>query len=135
MGLERSFLFLGSKCSKYNRVFFNASLYTIYSLNTFVVFFGNYWVSISLFFHNLIGKPSQKYGLPFSVLLRSSLGFRGAKFLRLLRSSVGIFMFGVQTYFLSKANWLSNKNFNFSIDNLTSRSRNFFNFFIGSKYY
>ncbi len=53
-------------------------------------------------FCNLIGKPSQKFGLPFAVLLRSSLGFNGAKFFGLIRSMVGIFMFGIQTYFLSK---------------------------------
>ena len=41
--------------------------------------------------------------LPFPVLLRTSLGFRGANIFALLRGSVGIFMFGVQTYFLSKA--------------------------------
>ena len=48
------------------------------------------------------GKPSQKFGLPFVVLLRSSLGFNGAKFFGLIRSLVGIFLFGIQTYFLSK---------------------------------
>ena len=37
------------------------------------------------------------------VLLRSSLGFRGAKYFGFIRSIVGIFMFGIQTYFLSKA--------------------------------
>ena len=81
-----------------------ASLYTIYSLNTFVVFFGTILGSFFVYlFCNLIGKPSQKFGLPFAVLLRSSLGFNGAKFFGLIRSLVGIFMFGIQTYFLSKA--------------------------------
>ena len=81
-----------------------ASLYTIYSLNTFVVFFGTILGSILVyFFSNLIGKPSQKFGLPFVVLLRSSLGFKGAKYFGLLRSFVGIFLFGIQTYFISKA--------------------------------
>ena len=80
-----------------------ASLYTIYSLNAFVVFFGTILGSLLVYFlSNLIGNPSQKFGLPFAVLLRSSLGFRGAKFFGLLRSMVGIFMFGIQTYFLSK---------------------------------
>jgi NCS1 family nucleobase:cation symporter-1 len=51
----------------------------------------------------LIGKPSQKFGLPFSVLLRSSFGVRGAKYIGSLRALVGTFMFGIQTYFLSKA--------------------------------
>ena len=35
-------------------------------------------------------------------MLRSSLGFNGAKFFGLIRSLVGIFLFGIQTYFLSK---------------------------------
>ena len=36
-------------------------------------------------------------------MLRSSLGFNGAKYFGFLRSLVGIFLFGIQTYFLSKA--------------------------------
>ena len=81
-----------------------ASLYLIYDMNSLVVFFGTLIGSLLVyFFSNLIGKPSQKFGLPFVVLLRSSLGFNGAKFFGLLRSIVGIFIFGVQTYFLSKA--------------------------------
>ena len=81
-----------------------ASLYVVYDLNTFVVFFGTILASILVyFFSNLIGKPSQKFGLPFVVLLRSSLGVSGAKYFGFFRSFVGIFMFGIQTYFLSKA--------------------------------
>ena len=81
-----------------------ASLYLIYDLNSFVVFFGTLLGSLLVyFFSNLIGKPSQNYGLPFVVLLRSSLGFNGSKFFGLFRCLVGIFMFGIQTYFLSKA--------------------------------
>ena len=80
------------------------SLYLIYELNAFVVFFGTLLGSILVyFFSNWIGKPSQKFGLPFVVLLRSSLGVRGAKYFGILRGLVGIFMFGIQTYFLSKA--------------------------------
>ncbi len=81
-----------------------ASLYVIYNLNAFVVFFGTILGSLFIyFFSNLIGKPSQKFGLPFVVMLRSSLGVNGAKFFGLVRGLVGIFMFGIQTYFLSKA--------------------------------
>ena len=62
-----------------------ASLYIVYNLNTFVVFFGTLIGSLLVYFlANLIGKPSQKYGLPFAVLLRSSLGFNGAKFFGLI---------------------------------------------------
>ena len=80
------------------------SLYIIYDLNTLAVLFGTIIGSLLVyFFSNMIGKPSQKLGLPFIVLLRSSLGVRGAKYFGLLRGLVGIFMFGIQTYFLSKA--------------------------------
>ncbi|MDA9647403.1 cytosine permease [Candidatus Pelagibacter sp.] len=80
-----------------------ASLYLLFSLNTFVVFFGTILGSFFVYlFSNIVGKPSQKFGLPFAVLLRSSLGFNGAKFFGLIRSLVGIFLFGIQTYFLSK---------------------------------
>ena len=81
-----------------------ASLYVVYNLNTFIVFFGTVIGSlVTYFFSNLIGKPSQKFGLPFVVLLRSSLGIVGAKYFGLIRAIVGTFMFGIQTYFLSKA--------------------------------
>ena len=80
------------------------SLYVVYDLNTYVVFFGTILGSLLVyFFSNWIGKPSQKFGLPFIVLLRSSLGVSGAKYFGFLRGLVGIFMFGIQTYFLSKA--------------------------------
>ena len=79
------------------------SLYLIYDLNTLVVFFGTILGSLIVYlFSNWIGKPSQKFGLPFVVLLRSSLGVKGAKYFGLLRSIVGISIFGIQTYFLSK---------------------------------
>jgi NCS1 family nucleobase:cation symporter-1 len=68
------------------------------------VFFGTIIGSLFIYlFSNWIGEPSQKFGLPFVVLLRSSLGVKGAKYFGLLRTIVGIFMFGIQTYFLSKA--------------------------------
>ena len=80
------------------------SLYLVYELNFLIVFLGSLIGSLLVYlFANLIGKPSQKHGIPFPVLLRTSLGFRGAKYFALLRGFVGIFMFGIQTYFLSKA--------------------------------
>ena len=80
------------------------SLYLIYDLNVLIVFFGTIIGSLFVyFFSNWIGKPSQKFGLPFVVLLRSSLGISGARYFGLIRGLVGIFMFGIQTYFLSKA--------------------------------
>ena len=80
------------------------SLYLIYNLNTFVVFTGTVIGALLVYlFSNWIGKPSQKYGLPFIVLLRSSLGIKGAKYFGLIRFFVGVFLFGIQTYYLSKA--------------------------------
>ncbi len=80
------------------------SLYLIYEINTLIVFLGTLLGSLLVyFFSNWIGKPSQNFGLPFVVLLRSSLGIRGAKYFGFIRGLVGIFMFGIQTYFLSKA--------------------------------
>ena len=80
-----------------------ASLYLVYELNIFVVLSGSLIASILVYFlANIIGKPSQKYGLPFPVILRSSLGPKGAKYFSLFRGLVGIFMFGIQTYFLSR---------------------------------
>jgi len=95
-----------------------ASLYTVYSLNFFVVLFGTLLGSVLVyFFSNLIGKSSQKYGLPFATILRSSLGYSGARFLGLLRSIVGTFIFGIQTYFISKAISYLIRILLFSIDN------------------
>jgi nucleobase:cation symporter-1, NCS1 family len=109
-----------------------ASLYTIYSLNTFVVFFGTILGSFLVYlFSNLIGKPSQKSGLPFTVLLRSSLGFRGAKFFGLFRAIVGIFMFGIQTYFLSKVIGYLIRITIFSIDNSILDQEIFLTFLLG----
>lgn len=52
---------------------------------------------------NLTGKPSVKYGVPFPVLIRASLGIKGAKLPSVLRAIIGIFWYGVQTYFASTA--------------------------------
>ena len=81
-----------------------ASLYLIHDLNFIVVFLGCLIASFLVYiFANLIGKPSQKYGLPFPVILRTSMGINGARYVALLRGLVGIFMFGVQTFFISKS--------------------------------
>ncbi len=109
-----------------------ASLYLIYDLNTFVVFFGTILGSLFVYiFCNLIGKPSQKFGIPFAVLLRSSLGFKGAKFFGLVRSLVGIFLFGIQTYFLSKILVYLIRIFIYLIDNSLLEREIFLTFFMG----
>ena len=109
-----------------------ASLYLIYNLNTAVVLFGTILGTFFVYiFSYLIGKPSQKFGLPFVVLLRSSLGFRGAQFFGLLRSIVGIFMFGIQTYFLSKAIGFLIRVLMYSVDNSILQKEILLVFFIG----
>ena len=109
-----------------------ASLYVVYNLNTFVVFFGTLIGSLLVYFlANLIGKPSQKYGLPFAVLLRTSLGFKGAQYFGFLRSLVGIFMFGVQTYFLSKAFTYLIRIFLYSFDSSILENNIFLIFILG----
>jgi len=81
-----------------------ASLYLLYSLNFLVVLFGCLIGSFFVYlFANLIGKPSQRHGIPFPVFLRISMGINGARYVSLFRGLIGIFMFGVQTYFLSKS--------------------------------
>jgi NCS1 family nucleobase:cation symporter-1 len=81
-----------------------ASLYLVYELNVSVVFFGTFAASLLVvFLTNLIGKPSQKHGIPFPVFLRTSMGIFGAKYVAILRGLGAIFMFGVQTFFLSKS--------------------------------
>ncbi|MGA2551016.1 MAG: NCS1 family nucleobase:cation symporter-1 [Burkholderiaceae bacterium] len=52
---------------------------------------------------NLIGKPSQKYGIPYPVMSRVSFGVKGANLAAVVRGVVGIVWYGVQTYFASKA--------------------------------
>ena len=95
-----------------------ASLYLVYNLNFFVILFGSILASIFVYvFTNLIGKPSQKHGIPFPVFLRLSMGINGARYVALLRGFVGIFMFGVQTYFLSKSVGYLIRILYFSIDN------------------
>ena len=55
------------------------------------------------FLVNLTGKPSVKYGIPYAVMARSSMGVRGAQFPALIRGIVAIFWYGAQTYFASTA--------------------------------
>ncbi|MDC1112250.1 cytosine permease [Candidatus Pelagibacter sp.] len=108
------------------------SLYVVYGLNSFVVFFGTIIASLIVyFFSNLIGLPSQKFGLPLVVLLRSSFGVIGAKYFGLLRGLVGIFMFGIQTYFLSKAIGYLIRVGIFSFDSKLLESDIFLTFFLG----
>ena len=80
------------------------SLYLLYDLNFYEVLFGSILASLLVcFFSNLCGAPSQRHGIPFPVFLRISTGYLGAKYISLLRGFVGLFFFGVQTFFISKS--------------------------------
>ena len=108
------------------------SLYLIYDLNAIVVFIGTLAASLLIyFFSNLIGKPSQKHGLPFPVILRISMGVNGARYVALLRGLVGIFMFGVQTFFISKSIGYLFRILLFKIDSNILNNEIFFTFFMG----
>ena len=108
------------------------SLYLVYELNILIVFLGTLVGSFFVYlFANLIGRPSQKYGIPFPVLLRISFGINAAKYLALLRGFVGIFMFGIQTYFLSKILSYMIRIFIFSIDSSILNQDIFLIFLLG----
>ena len=80
------------------------SIYLLYDLNSIVVFLACLFATILIyFFSNVIGKISQTSGLSFPVILRLSMGFNGARYVGMIRGLVGIFMFGVQTFFISKS--------------------------------
>jgi nucleobase:cation symporter-1, NCS1 family len=108
------------------------SLYLVYELNYLVVFAGCFVGSFLVyFFAKLIGKPSQRHGIPFTVLLRTSFGIKGAKYFSLIRGLVGIFMFGIQTYFLSKAFSYLIRILIFSLDNTLLKQEIFLTFLLG----
>ena len=94
-----------------------ASLYLVYDLNILVVLTSCLLAGVLVaIFSNLIGQPSQKYGLPFPVILRSAFGVSGARYIGMLRGVVGLFMFGVQTFFIAKSIGYLIRIFIFNID-------------------
>jgi NCS1 family nucleobase:cation symporter-1 len=81
-----------------------ATLFISYGLNGWAVFAGILLAGIIVnFLVNLTGKPGVKYGIPYPVIARASMGVRGANFPALIRGIVAIFWYGVQTYFASTA--------------------------------
>ena len=108
-----------------------ASLYFVYNLNFYEVLFGSLLASLLVsYLSYIIGKPSQKYGIPFPVFLRVSTGYQGAKFISLIRGVVGIFFFGVQTYFISKSIGYLIRISLFQIDSELLNNDIFFNYFM-----
>nr|WP_312885623.1 NCS1 family nucleobase:cation symporter-1 [Lipingzhangella halophila] len=81
-----------------------ATLFISYGLNGWAVFAGIVLAGlIVMLLVNLTGRPSVKYGIPYPVMARASMGVRGAQFPALVRGIVAIFWYGVQTYFASTA--------------------------------
>ncbi|WP_224789568.1 cytosine permease [Pseudomonas fluorescens] len=60
-------------------------------------------IKIVYFLMNLIGRPSQKYGIPFPVVARLSFGVMGANLAATVRGIVGIVWYGVQTSRFAKS--------------------------------
>ena len=126
------FCFWGSNIQSIIGFSLIASLYIVYQLNFFVVLTGCITGSLLVyFFSNLIGKPSQKHGIPFPVFLRLSMGVYGARYVAILRGLVGVFMFGVQTYFISKSIGYLIRISLFSIDSAILDKDIFLLFFMG----
>lgn len=59
--------------------------------------------ALVMVFVNWSGQPSVKYGVPYPVVARASMGVRGAMFPATVRGVVAIFWYGAQTYFASTA--------------------------------
>ena len=109
-----------------------ASLYILYDLNIFVVLCGSILASFLVYcFSNLIGIPSFKHGVPFVVFLRTSIGLNGARYFGIIRGLVGIFFFGVQTYFISKSLGYLIRISMFSFDSSLLENDYLFLFFMG----
>ena len=81
-----------------------ASLFLTYGLSGWTVFAAIVIAGLFvMWLVNLIGEPSVKYGIPFPVMARASMGIRGANFPAIVRAIVAIFWYGAQTYFASTA--------------------------------
>ena len=109
-----------------------ASLYLVYDLNIIIVLAAcvTSGVLVAIFSY-LVGQPSQKYGLPFPVILRISFGVAGARYVGMIRGIVGMFMFGVQTFFISKSIGYLIRIFIFNIDDAILENEMFLLFFMG----
>jgi NCS1 family nucleobase:cation symporter-1 len=59
--------------------------------------------ALVMVFVNWSGQPSVKYGVPYPVIARSSMGVRGGMFPATIRGIVAVFWYGAQTYFASTA--------------------------------
>ena len=75
-----------------------ASLFITYGLNGWAVMAAIVLAGfIIMVLVNLSGQPSVRYGIPYPVMARVSMGVRGANFPAMVRAIVAIFWYGVQT--------------------------------------
>ena len=108
------------------------SLYLLYDLNSLVVLGGTLFAGFIVFLlTNFIGNISQSSGLSFPVILRMSMGFNGARYVGMIRGLIGIFMFGVQTFFISKSLGYIFRIIIFKIDSQLINHEFFLLFFFG----
>ena len=81
-----------------------ASLFFDYGLNGWAVFAAIVLSGIIIMILiDLAGKPSVKYGIPYPVMARASMGVYGANIPALMRGIVAIFWYGAQSYVASTA--------------------------------
>ncbi|MEU2973110.1 NCS1 family nucleobase:cation symporter-1 [Nocardiopsis alba] len=81
-----------------------ATLFIAYGLNGWAVFGGIILAGvIVMFLCDLVGRPSVRYGIPYAVMARASMGVHGTQFPTLIRGITATFWYGAQTYFASTA--------------------------------
>ncbi|MEM9243321.1 MAG: cytosine permease [Pseudomonadota bacterium] len=81
-----------------------ASLFFHYQLNGWAVMLAMLVAgAVIASLAGLIGKPSLRYGIPYPVIARSSMGIYGANLPAMIRCVVAIFWYGTQTYMASTA--------------------------------
>jgi NCS1 family nucleobase:cation symporter-1 len=81
-----------------------ASLFFDYGLNGWAVFAAIVLSGfVIMLLINLAGRPSVRYGIPYPVMARASMGVYGANIPALMRGIVAIFWYGAQSYVASTA--------------------------------
>ncbi|WP_433724704.1 NCS1 family nucleobase:cation symporter-1 [Nocardia sp. CA-129566] len=60
-------------------------------------------ITIVYFFCNLVAKPSQVTGVPYPVMCRSAFGVLGANIPAIIRGSIAVAWYGIQTFLASAA--------------------------------
>lgn len=60
-------------------------------------------IVIVQFFVNLVAKPSQATGVPYPVICRAPFGVRGANIPAIIRGSIAVAWYGIQTFLASSA--------------------------------